>query len=149
MVQIDLMKYQDQLRLKTEGGKKYIFGDIRRRWLVLLPEELVRQLVIQFLVREKNYNRSRISTERAIKVNKMDRRFDILVYDEAFRPKLLIECKSPQVRIKQDAFDQIAWYNTSLKVDFLVITNGIETYCCSIDYQRQVHGFLDYFPVVE
>ncbi len=146
MIRIDLMKYKDRLRLKSEAGKKFVFSEVRQKWLVLQPEELVRQLIIQHLITEKEYNKNKISTERSIKVNRMDRRFDIVVYNDDFNPYILIECKSPKVKITQQTFEQAAWYNMSLKVDYLVVTNGIQTYCCAMDYVKKSYQFLEDLP---
>ncbi len=146
MLELDLTQYQDALQLKTEGGKRYIFGAIRKKWLVLQPEEMVRQLMIQYLIREKAFNRNRIIVERGVKVNKLERRCDIIVYGPEVEPFLLVECKSPKVKVRQEAFEQAAWYNMPLRVRFVVVTNGIVTYCYGLNYEDRTFEFLDAIP---
>jgi hypothetical protein len=143
---LDLMRFTDFLKIKREGGKRWIFDPIRRKWLVLQPEEMIRQLVLHFLVEEKRYNLARISVEKKLKINSLDKRFDLLVYSQDLRPFLLVECKAPQVPIGQDVFRQASWYNLPLKVRYILVTNGIETYCCAMDYERQEHEFLTEVP---
>jgi hypothetical protein len=143
---LDLMRFTDFLKIKREGGKRWIFDPIRRKWLVLQPEEMIRQLVLHFLVEEKRYNLARISMEKRLKINSLDKRFDLLVYSQDLRPFLLVECKAPQVPIGQDVFRQASWYNLPLKVRYILVTNGIETYCCAMDYERQEHEFLTEVP---
>ncbi|MCB0585836.1 MAG: type I restriction enzyme HsdR N-terminal domain-containing protein [Phaeodactylibacter sp.] len=145
-IELGLMRFRDLLKVKREKGKRYIFDPIRKKWLVLLPEELVRQLVIHYLLEEKNYNRNRINLERGLRVNSLQKRFDLLVYDMEVNPFLLVECKAPQVPISQDVFHQAAIYNMELKVRYLLITNGIETLCCSIDYQKKSVEYLEAVP---
>lgn len=145
-IHIDLLRYKDQLRVKREADKRYIFDRIRKKWLVLQPEEMVRQLVLEYLLQERGYNSNRISMERGLKVNTLDRRFDLLVYDKDIKPYLLIECKAPQVKISQSVFEQVSWYNSSLQVPYLMVTNGRENYCCWMDYETKHYRFLDAVP---
>jgi hypothetical protein len=140
------MRFKDFLKIKREGGKRWIFDPIRRKWLVLQPEEMIRQLVLHFLVEEKRYNLARISVEKNLKVNSLDKRFDLLVYSQDLQPFLLVECKAPQVPISQDVFRQASWYNLPLKVRYILVTNGIEAFCCALDYERQEHEFLEEVP---
>ena len=146
MIELPLMDHKNQLRLKTQDGKRYLFGSIRKKWLVLQPEEMIRQLLFHFLVEKLGYNKNRISVERGLKVNTLDKRFDLLVYDQTMQPFLLAECKAPHVKIDQEVFKQISWYNMPLKVPYLLVTNGIKTYCCSIDYEKQDYSFLNKIP---
>jgi predicted type IV restriction endonuclease len=143
---LDLLQYSGELKVKTIDGKRYIFDEIRRKWLVLQPEEMVRQLVIHYLLAEKGYNKNRISLEKGLKVNTLSRRFDVLAYDMQMRPFLLIECKAPQVDIGAAAFQQIANYNTTLKVPYLLVSNGRENFCCFIDYEKENFLFLEAIP---
>jgi len=140
------MRFKDFLKIKREGGKRWIFDPIRRKWLVLQPEEMIRQLVLHFLVEEKRYNLARISVEKSLKVTSLDKRFDLLVYSQDLQPFLLVECKAPQVPISQDVFRQASWYNLLLKVRYILVTNGIEAFCCALDYERQEHEFLEEVP---
>ena len=147
MIDLDLMRFQEGLKVKTSEGKRYIFDPIRKKWLVLQPEELVRQLVLLYLMSDKDYNKNRINVEKEIIVNQMQKRCDILVFDTAMKPFLLVECKAPQVKINDDVFKQIAWYNMALKVDYLMVTNGLVNYCCLMDYEKESFEFVRDIPV--
>ena len=146
MIELDLPAFRKDLRLKREGERRFLFDPIRRKWLVLQPEELVRQLLVQYLMQEKGYNRNRINIEKGLKVNELDKRCDVLVYDRSMAPFLLVECKAPAVNVSQETFRQIAMYNFPLKVPFLLVTNGAVTYCCRMDYQLETFEFLDGVP---
>ena len=146
MIKIDFLQFKDQLKTKKENNKRFLYDPIRKKYLVLLPEELVRQLVVAFLIKKKTYNKNRIAIEKSLMVNGLPKRWDILVYDELTNPWMLIECKAPTVKISQDTFDQIARYNLSLNVPYLLVTNGLQSYCCEIDYQNQTYEFLDEIP---
>lgn len=145
-IDLGLMRFKDLLKIKRENDKRLIFDPIRRKWLVLQPEEMIRQLVLHFLVEEKHYNIARINLEKGLKVNDLGKRFDLLVYDQGLQPFLLVECKAPQVAINQDVFRQASWYNLPLKVRYLLVTNGIDAYCCALDYENQRHEFLGEVP---
>ncbi|KAA3631131.1 MAG: restriction endonuclease subunit R, partial [Bacteroidetes bacterium] len=116
MIPLDLTPYKSELRLKKEDGKVYVFDLIRSKWLVLLPEELVRQLLILYLIREKRYSKNFIAVEKGLKVNDLDKRFDLLVYNADTQPFMLVECKAPSVKITQDVFRQMAIYNMAFRV---------------------------------
>lgn len=146
VLEIDLQAYQDQLALKRQDGKTHIFDPARKRWLVLLPEELVRQLMLQFLVLELGYKLSHFRTESGLQINERQRRTDILAYDQSVQPYLLVECKAPQVKIDENTFWQSAHYNRELQAPYLVVTNGIRTYCCQMDYAQETGSFLDHIP---
>jgi len=146
MIDIDLMQFKDHLRIKREDGVRKIWDPIRKKWLVLQPEEMVRQLLLQYLLLEKGYNHNRIRMEKGLQINTLDRRCDLLVFDDKVQPYLLAECKAPHVKIGQEVFEQIAWYNTSLTVPYLLVTNGLEVYCCEIDYETRTYSFLREIP---
>ena len=143
---IDFMQFVDQLKIKTEDGKKYIWDDIRKKWYVLQPEEFVRQLVVKYLIHISGYNKNKIQLEKGLMINGLERRFDILVYDNDFNPYLLVECKRPQVPVNQMVFDQISVYNIELKVPFLLVTNGPDTFCCEVDLIEKNYEFLKEIP---
>jgi hypothetical protein len=147
-VHLDLLQYQNQLSVKSSAGKRWIYDVIRKKWLILQPEEMVRQLVICHLIESEGYSKNRISLEKGLKVNALSRRFDVLVYDMSMSPFLLIECKAPQVSINQDVFKQVAYYNTTLKVPYLLVTNGIDTFCCAINYETNDFHFLNALPAL-
>jgi len=115
-------------RLKKQQGVELIFDDIRRQWLVLNDEEWVRQNFIQYLVQTLNYPSAFIAVEKEIKLGELKKRFDILIYDSAHKPWMMIECKSAAINLGDAAMHQVLRYNISVPVSFLVITNGATTY---------------------
>lgn len=134
-----------QFRLKQLADLPYIFCSTRKKWLLLTPEEWVRQHTIQFLIREKNYSPSAINSEVIVKINGMKKRADILVFRKE-KPLILVECKSPSVEITQMTFDQIARYNLELGADFLMVTNGLNHYYCQMDFENKKYIFLENIP---
>ncbi len=143
---LDLDRFLPHLRLRRLGNQRQVFDPIRGRWLVLQPEEFVRQLLVQYLLHGKGYNRNRISIERGLQVNGLSKRCDVLVYDPAMQPYLLVECKAPEVELTEATFRQIATYNLCLRVRYLLVTNGRTAYCCALDYERQSFRFLEGLP---
>lgn len=146
MIELDLMQYKSELKFKRVDDQTLLFDPIRKKWLVLQPEELVRQLLLVYLIQEKGYNKNRINVEKEIKVNRMQKRCDILIFDDTTEPYLLVECKAPNVQVSQEVFKQIAWYNMALRVKYLLVSNGMETYCCSMDYVEENFNFLTEIP---
>jgi len=145
-IDIDYSLFKNQLSLKKEAGKTFIFDPIRKKHLVLLPEEFVRQLVLQYLLLDRKYNKNRVRIEQGLKVNELSKRCDILIYDEDLSPFLLVECKSAKVKITQKTFEQIAHYNLPLQVKYLLVTNGLQSFCCEMDYKNQTYYFLSEIP---
>lgn len=143
---LNFLKYQDKLQLKSEEGKRYIYDPIRRKYLILQPEELVRQLIVQYLLIEKGYTANRMALELGLTVNEMQKRCDILVYDSAVQPLLLVECKAPAVPMTDMVFKQIATYNMLLKVPYLLVSNGVVSYCCRIIHAEERFEFLSEIP---
>lgn len=134
-------------RIKKIGDKKYtIFDELRKKELILTPEEWVRQHFIQFLVRQKEYPKSLIAIEREIKVNQLKKRFDILIFTNKGEHDIIVECKAPNIKITQEVFDQIARYNLKLNANYLVVTNGIQHFYCKMDYQNKNYIFLKELP---
>jgi hypothetical protein len=113
---------------------------------LLTPEEWVRQHIIQFVIQEKKYPASLVAVEIGLKYNQLQKRADVLVYNTSGKPLLLIECKAPEVKITQDVFHQIALYNMTYKVAYLLVTNGLEHYCCVMDYANNTYQFLQDIP---
>jgi len=146
MLTLDLLPYQSQLKVKIEKGIKKIFDPIRKKFYVWQPEELVRQLLILYLIEEGGYNKNRIHLERGIQVNGEAKRCDIIIYDEAVTPYLLIECKAPSVPLTQKVLDQIASYNIVYQVPYLLVSNGIQSYCCEMDYVQKTFAFINELP---
>lgn len=147
MIDINLHIYKDQLKIKKEGNSTFIFDQIRKKYIVLQPEELVRQLLILHLIKI-GYPKEKIQVEKGLNINGLKRRFDIVVYDQRFFPYLLIECKSHTVPISQDTFDQIANYNVQLRAPYLLVTNGLQTYCCELDFENKNINHLSAIPQV-
>lgn len=126
--------------------KLRIFDPIRKKFLVLQPEEWVRQHVIQFLLQEKNCPLSLINAEKELKINGLSKRYDIVVYNPDGSIYLMVECKAPEVRISQGTFDQIARYNLELKAEYLMVTNGLRHYFCKMDYTHEKYRFIEDIP---
>ncbi len=143
---LDYLRHQSALRFKTVAGKQQVYDPIRRKYVALAPEELLRQLVLHYILFDKAYPTHRVRSEIGIQVNGMPRRCDILVFDAAVKPWLLVECKSPKIVLDQKAMDQAARYNLTLGVPYLVVTNGLHTYCCALDLEGGTYTFLDDFP---
>ena len=143
---IDFLCLQTDLKIKRMEGKRYIFCRIRKKYLVLQPEEMVRQLVLIYLEREKGYNRNHMQVEKGLKLNGLYKRPDIVLFDQQVAPQLIVECKAPNIPITQEVFDQIARYNLALKVKYLLVTNGIDTFCCRMNYAESSYQFLPEVP---
>ncbi len=135
-----------EFKLKSIDSKTFIFDFIRKNYYLLTPEEWVRQHVLHFLVYKK-ITKSHIAVEKQIKINNLVKRFDILVYDRDGQPLILIECKSPSVKIDQSVFDQIAIYNLKIKSKFLMISNGLDHLYFKIDQVNKTHNFVKHFPL--
>jgi len=133
-------------RLKSSENKTLIFDIIRKKYVVLTPEEWVRQHVLRFLLEEKNYPASLIAVERQLKIHTRTKRTDIVVYNTQGTPEVLIECKAPSVKITQDAFDQIARYNLTANSSYLMVTNGLSHFFCQIDAENETYVFLKDIP---
>jgi len=146
MIQLNLPRYTFRIHQGEKGNQ--IFDSIRKKFVVLTPEEWVRQNFIQYLIEEKKYPASLIAVETGLKYNKLKKRSDITVYDRKGNVWMIIECKKPDVKISQDTFDQVATYNMSqkTKTKFLAVTNGLKHYCCESDYERKKYNFLKDFP---
>jgi len=145
-IELDLIAYKKDLILKKEKGKHFIFDPIRRKDYVLLPEEYIRQLILLYFINTKEYPKSFISVERTVIVNTRKKRFDILIYNKNHKPWLMVECKAANVPITQAAFDQIARYNITLNVPYLLVTNGLKSYCCAINHEDETYTFLATLP---
>ncbi len=133
-------------KIKKTGEKYFIFDEIRKKEVILTPEEWVRQHFIQYLIHQKGYKASLIAIEKEITVNNLKKRFDLLVFNNKGEHHIIVECKAPKVKITQSTFDQIARYNLNLKANFLVVTNGLEHYFCKMDHINQQYIFLKELP---
>jgi len=135
--------------LKKENGKVFIFDGIRKKHLVLTPEEWVRQHFIHYLIAEMKYPKSLFRIEGSLTYNKLQKRSDILVFDRAGKPWMLVECKSPSIKLNQKAFNQVAVYNMSLGAKYLAVTNGMAHFCARAAALGQAATFLENFPAFE
>ncbi len=133
-------------KLKSNEKHTLIFDNLRKKYLVLTPEEWVRQHFVRFLVDEKNYPTTLIAIEKELKINNLKKRTDIVVFNSDGVPDVLVECKSPKIKITQAAFDQIARYNLKLKANYLIVTNGLEHYFCKMDFENETYIFLKDIP---
>lgn len=134
------------LRIREESSGTYIFDEIRKKFLLLTPEEWVRQHLVQFLIRDKGYPRSLIKLEGGLKLNSLQKRSDILLFNNLGEKILLVECKAPSVKITQDTFDQIARYNFIHRVQWLLVSNGLQHFCCEIDFEKSSYRFVEELP---
>ena len=133
-------------KLKQIDGKPYIFDLLRRKYVRITPEEWVRQHVVHLLINQYQYPKSLIKTEGGVVLNTLQKRTDLVVFDRAGQPFLVVECKAPHIPLSQAVFDQIARYNHVHKAPYLFITNGLTHYCCGIDHETVSLTFLDDFP---
>lgn len=135
--------------LKKEEGKIWIFDMIRKKYLVLTPEEWVRQHFIHYLIAELKYPKSLFRIESSLTYNKLQKRSDILVFNRDAKPWMLIECKSPDIKLSQKAFNQVAVYNMTVNAKFVAVTNGLVHYCCEAAKEGEQAIFLESFPVFD
>lgn len=140
---LNFPKYDFRFR---NADKPEIFDQIRRKFVVLTPEEWVRQHTVNYLIREKKYPLSLINVEKLLLVNGTRKRYDIVVYNPNGSIRILVECKAPEVAVTQQVFDQIARYNLTLDAATLMVTNGINHYVCRIDYANARYDFLTDLP---
>lgn len=134
------------VRLSEEEGRKRIFDFLRRRYVALTPEEWVRQHFTHFLVEQKGYPKGLLANEVELHIGDKRLRCDTLLYDKTMKPRMIIEYKAPTIKIQQKTFNQIVVYNLLLKVDYLIVSNGMQHYCCRMDYERGSYEFLQDIP---
>jgi hypothetical protein len=137
---------EGNIKIIEKDGRKYIFDPIRKKYFVLTPEEWVRQNIIHYLVNKKNYPKNLIRVEQKLEGIDQFFRSDIVIYDRNGMPKMIVECKAEKVKITQSAFEQITKYNFQFKVDYLLVTNGINNFVCKINHQNKTYGFLKEIP---
>lgn len=142
MITIEYPPYQP--KIKKDAGKEFIFDEVRKKWIVLTPEEWVRQNFLQYLVQVKNYPASLIAIEKEIAVADTKKRFDIVVYDKNHQPFMIVECKEMNVELDNKTLDQVLRYNIPLQVPFLVITNG--SYCFGFSTAGAVMNAIEEIP---
>lgn len=134
------------VKIKKTDSFLSVWDILRRKYVALTPEEWVRQHFINYLITEKGYPQSLITNEQQIMLNNTKKRCDSVVYNNELKPMVIVEYKAPDVKITQETFNQIVRYNMVLKVDYLIVSNGMEHYCCKIDYNNMSYSFLPEIP---
>ena len=140
---------QAELKIIEKDGKQLIFDVLRKKYVVLTPEEWVRQNFIHYLLEHKNYPKGLLANEIQLDLNGTKKRCDSVLFNKNLKAILIIEYKAPNIEITQKVFDQITRYNMVLKVDYLIISNGLDHYCCKIDYKKKNYTFLSDIPSYE
>lgn len=135
-----------ELEIKNKEDKPYIFDIVRKKQVRLTPEEWVRQNFIHYLIEQLGYSKALIKVESGLHYNQRIKRSDIVVFNNQALPELLVECKATTIPINQDMFDQAAVYNQTIKAPYLIITNGLDHYCCQVDFENNKISFLETIP---
>ncbi len=144
MLSLNLPKYET--KICERDGKLQIFDPLRKCHVALTPEEWVRQHFVNFLIESRGFPAALMANEVAITVNGMKRRCDTVVYDRQLQPRVIVEYKAPTVKITKEVFAQISRYNLTLKVDYLIVSNGLQHYCCRMDYPNNSYSFMQEIP---
>lgn len=144
MFELNLPKYTFKTKSEKEGLT--IFDRCRQKYVALTPEEWVRQNMVEYLIQAKAFPAARIANEVTVNINGMKKRSDSVIYDLEMRPRIIVEYKAPTVKITQKVFDQIATYNFELDVDLLIVSNGLQHYCCKMDKENRKYFFLKEIP---
>ena len=144
---LNLPQYPFKITLKD--SRLYIFDEIRKKHLVLTPEEWVRQHFIQYLILEKKFPRSLIQIEGGLSLNQLQKRTDIVIFNQSGARIMVIECKAPAIKITQNVFDQASRYNSIHKTQWLVVTNGIQHFYAQIDHLNKSFAFVQELPLYQ
>lgn len=144
MYRLNLPQYE--IKIVRREGKAAILDILRRKYVSLTPEEWVRQHFIHFLTEHKGYPGTLLANEVELMCGQKRLRCDSVLYDRTARPRMIIEYKAPTVQLTQKVFDQISSYNMLLKVDYLIVSNGMRHYCCKMDYENHRYVFLKDIP---
>ncbi|MBR5726388.1 MAG: type I restriction enzyme HsdR N-terminal domain-containing protein [Muribaculaceae bacterium] len=145
MAELNLPEFEYKVK-KREDGSLAIWDRLRERWVALTPEEWVRQHFVEWLINDKEFPAALMGNEMSLTQNGISRRCDTVVGDRTGRPLVIIEYKAPSINITQKVFDQIVRYNMVLKTRYLMVSNGLEHYCCQIDYDANSYKFLEDIP---
>ncbi|MCF8224511.1 MAG: type I restriction enzyme HsdR N-terminal domain-containing protein [Bacteroidales bacterium] len=145
MQKLNLPDYD--FRIKEESGKQMIFDPFRKKYLLLTPEENVRQHFARYLIEEKDFPSTLMTTEYGLELNRMHKRCDIIVFNRSLKPAALVECKAPGIKITNDVFDQVARYNLVFHVKYLFVTNGMQHYSCKVNFATGKVDFLSSIPL--
>lgn len=135
-----------EVKIKDEGTKKQIFDVIRRKYVTLTPEEWVRQHFVHYLIEHLGYPQDLLANEVEVTLNGTSKRCDTVLYDRYLQARMIVEYKANDVPITQKVFNQIMRYNMVLRVEYLVVSNGIDHYCCKMDYLNNSYQFLQNIP---
>jgi hypothetical protein len=144
---LNLPKHPLKLKESIKGIE--ILDEIRNKYIKLTPEEWVRQNFIHYLINHFNYPKGLIGVEKLVKYNGMNKRADIVIFNKEGKPALLVECKSFKVNITEETFFQVARYNKTLQVKFLILTNGINHYICTLDFEKNQINYLNQIPTYQ
>lgn len=144
MQKLNFPKYS--FRFKNSENKISIFDIIRKKFVILQPEEWVRQHCVNYLIKQKGYPKSLINVEKELLVNNLKKRYDIVIYNNKGDIDVIVECKACTILINQSTFDQIAKYNMTLNANYLMLTNGLNHYYCQIDHKNKCYQFLKDIP---
>ena len=131
---------------KVINSKEYLFDELRKKWLRLTPEEIIRQNCWKYLHFEKKYPKSLMIVEKQITINKLKKRFDLLIYNNHGQPEMIIECKAPSVKINEKVLNQILNYQYKMKAKYLLVSNGLESYCLKINLDQKKVEYLEEIP---
>ena len=143
---IDLLQVQPFIKIRKNPKGNEIFDIVRKKWLILQPEEWVRQLMVSYLSKVLHFPLNHFSIEKGVSKGLKKGRWDVLIFDYSMKPFLLIECKSPNISLTEDVIYQASVYNIELKAPFIAVTNGSKTSCLMIDKENNGYTFLTGFP---
>lgn len=144
MFTLNLPQYP--IKVINRNSHRYIFDFLRKKYVTLTPEEWVRQHFVHYLCECKNYPIGLVANEISLNLNGTAKRCDTVVYDNRLQPRAIIEYKAPNIAVTQKVFSQISRYNLVLKVDYLIISNGLQHYCCKMNYEQNSYSFIDHIP---
>ena len=144
MLPLNLPSYP--AKIQKRNGKNVIFDPLRQKYVALTPEEWVRQHFVHFLTDFKGYPKGLLANEIQLDLNGTKKRCDTVLFNKDLSARMIVEYKAPNIEITQAVFDQITRYNMVLKVEYLIVSNGIRHYCCRIDYNTLKYTFLPDIP---
>lgn len=142
--QLNLPAYDT--RVKEQDGRFMIFDFLRRKYVALTPEEWVRQHFVHYLVEQKGYPKGLLANELELRIGEKRLRCDTVLYSKEMQPRMIIEYKAPHIQLQQKTFDQVSVYNLLLHADYLVVSNGLQHFCCQMDYEQRTYRFLTDIP---
>ncbi len=146
MVELNLPEYAFKVKKREDGSSWAIWDRLRERWVALTPEEWVRQHFVEWLITDREFPAALMGNEVSLSQNGIARRCDTIVADRTGAPLVIVEYKAPSIQVTQKTFDQIVRYNMVLHAKYLIVSNGLEHYCCQIDYDNNSYSFLEQIP---